>query len=330
MDAVSGFINLLGDLFWVYLFILLGIVWRFSPLYKKSYATYITKIIISVFFPISIISSFANVETFGGIIILQIAIISILVHLGGYYFFLFLSREEGYTPDNGAIALTVTFPNALLFPFPIILAILGNDAIFYAALFVFFAMVIRNTFGMYIGARFSNNVQGEKETGSQGEFQLKKLLIYVFKFPPFLAVIVGFLLHILVGPEVIGSFPGLDIWKSIALYGSLLLVGVSFRDLSDLHPQKLFSKNTVRVSGIRFVVAPFFALIAVILFNLEPIVAIPILIQSMAPPAVSNIVYGTFFKLNESLMSSVITIVTLLALVVLPFELLLFLTLFPM
>ncbi|PWI48516.1 hypothetical protein CEE45_06425 [Candidatus Heimdallarchaeota archaeon B3_Heim] len=342
MDAITGFVDLLSDLFWVYLFILLGILWRFSPFYKKSHADNITKVIISIFFPISIISSFAKVETFGGIIILQIAIIAILVHLGGYYFFIFLTRKEGSTPDNGAIAFTATFPNALLYPFPIILAlevelrndaiikgVFINDAIVYATLFVFFAMIIRNTFGMYMGRKFRNKSQGVEENDKQGDLLFMKLLIDMCKFPPFLAVIVGFILHLLVGPEVIRAFPGLQIWKTIALYGSLLLVGVSFRNLSDLHPRKLFTRHKFQVSGIRFIIVPIFTIIAVSIFNFAPIIAIPLLIQSMAPPAVSNIVYATFFELNEALMSSIITIVTLLALIMLPFELLLFFTLFP-
>jgi predicted permease len=182
---------------------------------------------------------------------------------------------------------------------------------------------------MYMGRKFRNNSQEVEENGKQGEFLFMKLLIDMCKFPPFLAVIVGFILHFLVGPEVIGAFPGLQIWKTVALYGSLLIVGVSFQDLSDLHPRKLFSASTYQVSGIRFVISPILAIVPILVFNFEPIVAIPILIQSMAPPAVSNIIYGTFFKLNESLMSSLITIVTLLALIVLPFELILLFTLFP-
>jgi predicted permease len=185
-------------------------------------------------------------------------------------------------------------------------------------------MVIRNSFGMYIGTQFNNNAQSDVKK----PFEFKKLVIDMCKFPPLLAVIAGFILHGLVGPENIDAVPGLDIFKTIALYGSLLLVGVSFQDLSDLHPSKLFSRSTSHVSGIRFILAPILAFIPIFLFKFEPIIAIPILIQSMAPPAVSNIIYGTFFKLNESLTSTLITIVTLLALVILPFELILFFNLF--
>jgi predicted permease len=328
-DLLSGFIDLLSSLFWVYIFILLGILWRFSQFYKKEYADWFTKFTIWVFFPISIISSFAKVETFAGIIILQIAVVSIVVHFGGYIMIRFLTKDDSSSSDAGALAFTATYPNALLYPFPIILAILGEDALVYAAIFVFLAMVIRNTFGIFMGSWYTPTGQGSDEEGTVLKFKLSTLIKSMFKFPPFLAVIVGFILHSLVGPEAIGGFPGLDITKNIALYGSLLLVGVSFRDLSDLHPKNLFSKNTYRVTATRFLVAPLLALIPIILFQLESLIAIPLLIQSMAPPAVSNIIYGTFFDLNESLMSTIITIVTLIALIVLPVELLILLTLFP-
>jgi predicted permease len=327
MDLITIFLELLSNLFWVYLFILLGIVWRFSRFYKKAYAGYFTKLTIWIFLPVLIISSFANIEVFVGEIIIQIGIIAFMVHLGSYFVVYLLTKKENFSPDAGSIAMTAMFPNVLLFPFPIILAVLGESALIYAAIFVFLAMVIRNTFGMVIGVRYSD--EQSKESEIKG-FNLKDLVKSMVKFPPFIAVIVGFILHSMIGPEAIGQIPGIDPISDISLYGSLLLVGVSFQDLGDLHPRKLFSKSTYQVSLVRFVVSPLIAIIPIVLFQLEPIIAITMLIQSMGPPAVSSIVYGTFFDMNESLMSSIITIVTLIALAVLPFELLLLLLLFPL
>ncbi|MHA2052947.1 MAG: AEC family transporter [Candidatus Hodarchaeales archaeon] len=329
MDPQTGFIDLLSSLFLVYFFILLGILWRFSPFFKKEYGDQFTKFTIWIFFPISIISSFAKVESFSGLIILQIAVVAVIVHIGSYIIIFILTRKENFSSDAGAMAFTATFPNALLYPFPIIIAILGNDAIFYAAIFVFLAMVIRNTFGIFMGSWYTPSVNGAENSHEIKTFNLKELIKSMSKFPPFLAVIAGFILHSLVGPETIGQVPGIDLVKSIALYGSLLLVGISFRDLSDLHPRNFFSETTTKVTITRFLIAPILALLPIILFQLDAVVAIVLLIQSMAPPAVSNIIYGTFFNLNESLMSSIITLVTLIALVVLPFELILFLTFFP-
>lgn len=329
MSWQTAFVDLLSNLFLVYFFILLGIIWRFSPYYKKEYGDQFTKFTIRILFPISIISSFAKVESFAELIILHIAVVAIIVHLGSYLTIYLLTRKEKFSPDAGAMAFTATFPNALLYPFPIIGAILGEVTLSYAVIFVVVAMAIRNTFGIVMGSWYTPSSNGDGDTREIKTFDLKELITSMFKFPPFLAVVAGFILYALVGPETIGQVPGIDIVKSIALYGSLLLVGVSFRDLSDLKPRNFFSESTYKVTVTRFLIAPILALIPILFLRVDALIAIAILIQSMAPPAVSNIIYGTFFDLNESLMSSIITLVTLIALIVLPFELILFLTLFP-
>lgn len=323
MDPIAALIDLMSKLFLVYLFIMLGILWRFSQFYRKSYAEYITTITIWIFFPILVIYSFANIDSFAGEIILQIGVIAVIVHVGSYFFIHFLTRKKNFSPEAGSIAMCATFPNGLLYPFPIIIAILGESALVYAAIFVFVIMVIRNTFGMVIGVRYSDGNSEKKR------FDIATLVKSMIKFPPFIAVIIGFILHSLIGPDAIGGIPGMDIVSNIALYGSLLLVGISFQELSDLHPRKFFSTNIYQVSLVRFIVSPILACLPILLFQLEPIIAITLLIQSMGPPAISNIIYGTFFDMDESLISSIITIVTLIALIVLPFELLILLTLFP-
>ncbi|UCE14703.1 MAG: AEC family transporter, partial [Candidatus Heimdallarchaeota archaeon] len=139
-----------------------------------------------------------------------------------------------------------------------------------------------------------------------------------------------FSLHALVGPESIGNIPGLDFIKPISLYGALILVGVSFRELTQLHPRNLFSKDVFRVSSVRFLIAPLITLLFLVIFQVrESVVAITLLIQGMAPPAVINIMYGKFFNLKEDEISLLITSLTLLALLILPVELLLLLLLFP-
>ena len=156
MDPITLFLELISKLFWVYVFILLGIMWRFSRFYRKSYAEYFTSITIWIFFPILVVYSFANIESFVGELIIQIGVIAVIVHIGSYFFIHLLTRKENFSPEAGSIAMTATFPNGLLYPFPIILAILGESALFYAAIFVFIIMVIRNTFGMVIGVRYSD------------------------------------------------------------------------------------------------------------------------------------------------------------------------------
>ena len=313
--------------------IIIGIVWRFSRFYKPEYGKWINTITIWFFFPVNIISSFASIESFVGEMIIIVTVIAIIVHITSFLSIHLISRNK--PPEEvGARVLCSTFPNSLLYPFPIILAILGPSALIYASIFVFIAMILRNSLGVLLGVMYAPEDVDTLESEQKSPFtDLKKISFNLLKFPPLLAVIAGFILHALVGPGAIGDFfalPGLNIVKPISLYGALILVGVSFREINQLHPKNLFSKEVLRVSSVRFLIAPLVILVFLVILQVhEPAVAITLIIQGMAPPAVINIMYGKFFNLKEDEISLLITSLTLLALVILPFELLILLVLFP-
>jgi predicted permease len=326
---IDAFIELIEALSIIYIVIGLGIIWRFSRFYKPEYGKWFTQIVFWIFFPISIISSFAKIESFAGEVILLVTIITIVVHLFSFLA-TYISTKNRPSEETGSLVLCSTFPNALLFPFPIILAIAGSIALFYATIFVFVAMVLRNSFGLALGIAFQPlNSDNSDKVEIEEKLNYRKAFIDLLKFPPFLALALGFLLHAAVGPQTIANIPGLDIAKDISLYGALLLVGISFQDLQQLHPRNFFSKDVSQVAFARFIVGPLAALILVILLPVTSIMAIPLLIQSMAPPAISNIIYGKFFNFDTSQISLLITTLTVFALVLLPLELMLIMAIFP-
>ncbi|MFX0126167.1 MAG: AEC family transporter [Candidatus Hodarchaeota archaeon] len=330
---IEGLLGLFSDLLIVYIMIAIGIIWRFSKYYKLKYGEWINTITIWFFFPVNIISSFASIESFAGEMIIIVTMIAIIVHIASFLSIHLISRNK--PPEEvGARVLCSTFPNSLLFPFPIILAILGSSALVYASIFVFVAMILRNSLGVLLGILYTpENVNTLDNEHKSPFMDIKRISINLLKFPPLLAVIAGFVLHATVGPGVIDDFfalPGLSIVKPISLYGALILVGVSFREIEQLHPKNLFSKEVFRVSSVRFLIAPLVILVFLVILQVnEPVVAITLIIQGMAPPAVINIMYGRFFHLKEDEISLLITSLTLLALVLLPFELLILLVLFP-
>ncbi|MFX1517749.1 MAG: AEC family transporter [Promethearchaeota archaeon] len=330
---IEGLLGLLIDLLIVYIMIIVGIIWRFSRFYKPEYGKWINKITIWFFFPVNIISSFASIESFAGEMIIIVSLIAVIVHVTSFLSIHLISRNRP-SEEVGARVLCSTFPNTLLYPFPIILAILGPSALIYASIFVFIAMILRNSLGVLLGVMYAPEDVNTLENEQKSPFtDVKKISFNLLKFPPLLAVITGFALHALVGPGIIGDFfalPGLSIVKPISLYGALILVGVSFREIEQLHPKNLFSKEVLRVSSVRFLIAPLVILVFLVIFQVrEPAVAMTLIIQGMAPPAVINIMYGKFFQLKEDEISLLITSLTLLALVILPFELLVLFVLFP-
>ncbi|MFW9903968.1 MAG: AEC family transporter [Candidatus Thorarchaeota archaeon] len=330
---IEGLLGLFADLLIVYIMIIIGIIWRFSRFYKPEYGKWINTITIWFFFPVNIISSFASIESFAGEMIIIVTVIALIVHIASFLSIHLISRNKP-SEEVGARVLCSTFPNSLLYPFPIILAILGSSALIYASIFVFIAMILRNSLGVLLGVMYAPKDVKTLENEQKSPFtDLKKISFNLLKFPPLLAVIIGFFLHAVVGPGAIGDFfalPGLNIVKPISLYGALILVGVSFREIDQLHPKNLFSKEVLRVSSVRFLIAPLVVLVFLVVLQVrEPTVAITLIIQGMAPPAVINIMYGKFFHLKEDEISLLITSLTLLALVILPFELLILFVLFP-
>jgi len=328
---VEGFLDLLSNLFLIYLFIGLGIIWRFSKFYKKEYGQWFTQVVFWIFFPISIISSFAKIESFVGEVIIIITVIALAVH-GVSFFSAYLFARNYPSDETGSLVMCGTFPNTLLFPFPIILAVMGSNengilALFYATIFVFVAMVLRNSLGLFLGIKYQP--RGLEDTDKSPPMEFWKAFVDLLKFPPFLAIFAGFLLHGLFGPQAIEAIPGLEIVKSISLYGALLLVGISFQDLAQLHPRNFVSKDIIQVGVVRFVVGPLMAILLINMLPVSALMAVPILIQSMAPPAVSNIIYGKFFNFDTSQISLLITVLTFLALILLPFELIAIQILFP-
>ncbi|MFW9779628.1 MAG: AEC family transporter [Candidatus Heimdallarchaeota archaeon] len=315
---LEGFFELLFDLIIVYLMIAGGVIWRFSRYYSPEYGKWFTSIVIWVFFPISIISSFAGIGTLVGITVLQITLVAVSVH-GFSSLVMYILVRNRPAEEAGSLVLCGTFPNALLFPFPIILAILGDNGLVYATIYVFIAMTLRNSLGVLIGMHYNPQARGH-ESQTQIAYKLVKDLL---KFPPFLALLLGFFLHALFGPQAIGQIPGIDFFKTISLYGALVLVGVSFQDIKELHPRNLLSRNVLEVSFTRFLIGPAVAAFFIIIFQSTGLIAIPLIIQSMAPPAVANILYGKFFNLDEGQISLLITSLTFLALLILPFEVLL-------
>ena len=148
-------------------------------------------------------------------------------------------------------------------------------------------------------------------------------------FPPFIATILGFIILMIFGSQNLDT-PVISVCKDISLWGALILIGVSFQDLRQLGPKKLLSKKTRQVVYVRFLIAPIFAILFILIWDFSNTISFALLIQCMAPPAVSNIVYGKFFNFPEDEISVFITSITLLGLVILPLELIVLYTLFPL
>ena len=138
-------------------------IWRFSGFYKVNHGKWFTTIVIWIFFPINIITAMLSIENIEYMVLIGVGLLSTLIHLVSYISIYFILKLRAKTDAHatrksmGSQAFTATFPNALIYAFPILLATVGEEGLFYASFFIFFNMILRNSLGVLIGIQYSNS-----------------------------------------------------------------------------------------------------------------------------------------------------------------------------
>jgi malate permease and related proteins len=305
---VEWFIPVILDIgrrtFYLYIGILMGYLFIVSPL--KAYRVQFIKFTMNILTPYLVFISILRLD-FDSFVLIPI-IISVLVTLIGIAIPAILvrfSKDERVDPAETCLA---AFPNALNFPFPLIYAI-SPDLLGIAGIFLVTQIVLRNTIGLHIsGFKFT-----------------KTNLIEILKFSPLYGILLGLLIRI-IGFTPSSEFlaiPYIDIPFQIGIYATIMTLGFSLRK-----PNLIYFNSFYRVGISRFVISPILLLILGILFLFPAFILIPLIIQSAAPPAVYNGLYAERFGLDTELTTNVTVMLTLVALLLLPFEIFLIDTFF--
>ncbi|TFG10212.1 hypothetical protein EU534_01250 [Candidatus Heimdallarchaeota archaeon] len=253
---------------------------------------------------------------------------------------LMLRKHKAELPCQtiGAEISTTGFMTALFFPFPIIIGIMSGDmlaeGLLAASLYLIVQTIYRNTLGVFLGLHY----------GSTGHRSIWRIVRGLLLFPPTIGMVIGLILRFSIGQITIahylsdfvttdilsltnlntqsqgffslGDHIAVQVFQDISMVIMLALVGLSFK-----LPKK---EEWKKVALLRQSIARFGGglLVVVILFFL-PIPAgmvVAMTIQSLAPPAVANTAYSKYFNLDEVVTSRSIALLTLIALIVLPAE----------
>ncbi|MHA1397351.1 MAG: AEC family transporter, partial [Candidatus Heimdallarchaeaceae archaeon] len=223
----------------------------------------------------------------------------------------FLIKKKKLTKAQMGAELNATgFMNALFYPFPIIIGILPPElqaeGLLAASLFLLIQTFYRNTFGVVLGIIYGSN-------SGKSIFNIFKGLLL---FPPTLGMVFGLILRFVIGYVDTTEVLALDIFRDVTMVIMLAIVGLSFK-----FPKKEEWKEIAIFRGVftRFGGGLLSSLI-IFFLPISIIAQIPLIIQSLAPPAVANSAYAKYFKLDEVLTSRYIALLTLVALVFLPLE----------
>ena len=302
----------------IYLGILIGYFLGKSRYYSVNLSRNLSRFAIYVVFPIVIITNTVNIGT--GLVseLLIVLIISVGLHL----FLLGISVLflKANTPlEKGSSVLTASIPNAIGFSFPIIAALQGLTGWVPATIFALGTRLTISTAGGAVALNYS------KTTGHK--LSLTNHIMRLLKFPLFIAMFIGLFIRGTVGYIETTQSLLVIFWSYVGISIGLLLIGLDCRTLT---------KSIILKSGlnrsilVRFVASPVITISLCIVFQLPRLIAVPMIVQSWAPPAIMTILYSEFFGLDTKITSRNVTLLTFVALLLLPFEIFVILWLYPM
>ncbi|MFX1338990.1 MAG: AEC family transporter [Promethearchaeota archaeon] len=301
-----------------YLVIALGYI--FGRIFKsksKEIGKYLSFILLFILAPPLVLFAFLipneslEISVIINIVIFQI----ILVFTSQFVAYLIILRKKG-TEDNqrkGSILSIVSFPNAFLFPLPIVLSLFGPGYIVILVIFSLSAQILRSTLLTYQCIYYGKKTKTYLDS-------LKELIT----FPPTVALIISVILNLLgirLTQEIYITFN--EILSTItsifgALIIGLLLVNFDFSRFRQFIINKDFIMVLIVRVGYSFVL--FLILVQLLKFSSEmsPIILIILMILFVDPPAVSNVAYAEYFELDYEFSGFCVFTITMMAIIYIP------------
>ncbi|MHA1731457.1 MAG: AEC family transporter [Promethearchaeota archaeon] len=223
-------------------------------------------------------------------------------------------EEDGSSGNNkemGAFLLLASFPNAMLYPLPIVLALFPSDLVLILIIFSTMALLVRGTLGTYVSERLGADVRPD----------LLSTVGKLFAFPPFLTIVVSIVIVAvdvpLPTPQLLAVKPAVNLLATAvgAVLVGMILAGLNGPDLRMYWPR-------VKMVGLwRFGIAAAYFMAVVYFLHFDEFqteIRTILLLLVAGPPAVFNVAYAVHFKLERQLAAVSVATITLLALAFLP------------
>lgn len=294
--------NQLGILF---IIMLVGYILGKAQFIQSGHTTFLSKFVVKVAMPSLLVSGMMipltseKLQNAVSILILSIATYG-LAFLLGIICCKFLSKDKA---DRNIYIFGMTFPNSGFMGFPIIQAIYGKEALFYAVIYNITFNVLVFTLGIWI-------LNKDKET--KAKINLKALIN-----PGLVASILGMTLFIS-GVQLPHFITGsLESIGGLSTPLSMLTIGAI---LSELPLKEMLSKKVVYVfTFIKLIIAPLATFLLLKLLGIESVwlLIIPVVIAAM-PVGTNTGMMAKEYDSNFILASQTILISTVLCAVTIP------------
>jgi len=294
--------NVFTQVFILFILILVGYIATKKNLIDSSLTKKLSKLIMNIFLPCMIINSM-QLEYSPTVLkkVLLLILISLFIYAISFLIAIIFKAISKSKNDIGVYQFAILFSNVGFMGYPIVEAILGKDAIFYAAIFNIPFNLLIMTLGVFVICKENNNYS----------FSFKSLIN-----PVIISIFIGLSLFILnIKLPYIINRP-IELLGNITTPLSMIVIG-SMLCLSSIS-ECVRNKKLYIVSFIRLILMPI-----LIYFILKGIVydkllfSIPIVIVSM-PVASNTAILSSEYNANDKLASQLVFMSTLFSIVTIP------------
>jgi predicted permease len=280
----------------------LGLLFQRLRLFPDNAAEVLNKVVLYVCLPASVLIYAPRLEL--GPQVLAVAAVPWLLLLATVVLVTGVTRALKLRPDEHAVLLLcVALGNTSFLGYPLVRALLGEDALPYAVIYdQFGAFLILSTFGLYVLARYGGDA---KPTAAM-------IGRRIVTFPPFLALVLGLTVMPEAPPAWIAG--GLQRLADALLPLVVLAIGLSLKLALPRDELKPLAAGLV----LKLAVMPLLALGIAWAFGMTGVMHDAVVLESAMPPMITAAALAISHRLAPGLAAAMVGYGILLSLATLP------------
>jgi len=280
----------------------LGLLFQLLRLFPDNAAEVLNKVVLYVCLPASVLIYAPRLEL--GPQVLAVAAVPWLLLVATVVLVTGVTRMLKLRPDEHAVLLLcVALGNTSFLGYPLVRALLGEDALPYAVIYdQFGAFLILSTFGLYVLARYGGDA---KPTAAM-------IARRIATFPPFLALVLGLTLMPESPPDWIAG--GLQRLADALLPLVVLAIGLSLKLALPRDELKPLAAGL----ALKLAVMPLLALGIAWAFGMTGVMHDAVVLESAMPPMITAAALAISHRLAPGLAAAMVGYGILLSLATLP------------
>lgn len=298
---ISNFLTVSQQVVILFILIGVGFVSRKTNLIKENAVKGMTNLVLYFATPCVIIASFHdcefNEEMLWGLLLMALIVVCV------YAFSIFLATlffRQKDIAQRAVFRVATIFSNCGFMSLPLQKAILGNDGVFYGAIYVGMFNIVVWTYGLLT------------MSGSKKELGIKKLITN----PGIIGVFFGILIWILNVnlPEIL--YAPINYMGSLNTPIPMVIIGCQ---LASASLKRAFTDKFSYLSmALRLLIIPAVTLVVLVMCGVSGSILVATVIATSAPSAATTTMFATKYDRDISLSVSLVSVTTLISIISMP------------